>query len=256
MIALQRTGRVIGTVLVEAATLVVLVLIGRRPELRVPVEHLGAWLRDGYSATVVVALLRWVALVGAGWLLASTLLYLAAAASRVPAAVRAVGWFTLISTRRAIDAACALSVATTFVFAPATAGAARAGSDTTTVSVVRDGRGQLQQLPPDTTSATAPPTVAAPAPAPTSTPAPPPTPAPAHEVATVNDEVVVAPGDNLWELAAQHVARTTGRARDSVGDTEIAPYWAQVCDVNRVRLASRDPNLIFPGEHVLLPPIA
>ena len=86
--------------------LVALVQIGRRAELRVPFGHLGPWLRDGDPGTVVVALLRWVALLGAAWLLASTLLYLAAAVSRAPAAVRAVSWSTLPAARRAIDAAC------------------------------------------------------------------------------------------------------------------------------------------------------
>ncbi len=88
-----------------------------------PSDHLGAWLRDGDPATVVIALLRWVALVGAGWLLASTLLYLAATVSRVPAAVRAVGWTTPSAVRRTIDAACAASVVASVVLAPSVAGA-------------------------------------------------------------------------------------------------------------------------------------
>jgi hypothetical protein len=251
MIALHRLGRVICTVLVEAATVALLVAVGRRPELHVPVAHLGAWLREGDPAIVVVALLRWVALVGAGWLLASTLLYLAAAASRVPGAVRAVSWSTLPAARRAIDAACAVSVATTVVLVPAAAGAVRGGRDTTTVSVVRDGRGQLAQLPPDSPTTTTPP------PAPTLPPgaAPAPDPWPPPSTATP-DEVVVEPGDNLWELAAQHLARTGALARGDVADADIARYWVQVCDANRARLASGDPNLVHPGERVLLPPVS
>ncbi len=248
MLALRRTARVICTVGVETATVVVLVLLGRRPELAVPVGHLGRWLREGDAATVVVALLRWVALLGAGWLLASTLLYLAAAVSRVPAAVRAVEWSTLPAARRAIDAACAVSVVTGMVhgvvLAPATAGAARGGRDATGVTVVRDGRagqGEIAQLPPDTTT-----TVPAPsAPLPS---APPPLPPAAH------DEIVVVAGDNLWELAARHLALTSARTRAEVSDAEIAPYWARVCDTNRDRLVSGDPNLVFPGERVVLPP--
>ena len=80
-----------------------------------PFGHLGPWLRDGDPGTVVVALLRWVALLGAAWLLASTLVYLAAAVSRAPAAMRAVSWSTLPAARRAIDAACAVSVVTSVV---------------------------------------------------------------------------------------------------------------------------------------------
>jgi hypothetical protein len=68
------------------------------------------------------------------------------------------------------------------------------------------------------------------------------------------DEVVVAPGDNLWELSARHLALVHARARDDVSDAEVAPYWARVCDANRDRLASGDPNLVHPGERVVLPP--
>ena len=81
------------------------------------------WLRDGDPATVVVALLRWVALVGA-----DVVAGLDAALRRgrrravCPAAVRAVRWSTLPAVRRAVDAACAVSVATSVVLAPAVAG--------------------------------------------------------------------------------------------------------------------------------------
>src|SRR4051794_33335564 len=163
MFGFQRTARVICTVLVEAAAVVSLVAIGRAPGLAVPVRHLGPWLRDGDPATVMMSLLRWVALVGATWLLVSTLLYVVASMTRVPAAVRAVRWSTLPAVRRAVDAACAVSVAAAVVLAPTGAGAAQA-SDPPSVSLVRDGRGiddGLAGLPPDTTRpapSTAPPT--------------------------------------------------------------------------------------------------
>ena len=67
--------------------------------------------------------------------------------------------------------------------------------------------------------------------------------------------VVVASGDNLWELAAGRLAVATGRARADVGDTDVGPYWVAVCDQNRATLASGDPGLIFPGETVTLPPV-
>ena len=57
-------------------------------------------------------LLRWAALLGTAWLLASTLLYLAATLSRIPGAVRAVRWTTLPAVRRTVDAALAVSVVT------------------------------------------------------------------------------------------------------------------------------------------------
>jgi hypothetical protein len=66
---------------------------------------------------------------------------------------------------------------------------------------------------------------------------------------------VVAAGDNLWLLAARHLATVSGRSVDDVADGEVAPYWVRVCDTNRARLASGDPNLVFPGERVVLPPV-
>jgi len=74
-------------------------------------------------------------------------------------------------------------------------------------------------------------------------------------VPIVDTDVVVAPGDSLWELAAEHLARATGRPRAVVADVEIAPYWARVCDGNRDSLRSGDPNLVFPGERVTMPPL-
>jgi len=244
---------------------VVLMAIGRRPGFVVPVGHLGPWLRDGDPATVVVALLRWVALVGAAWLLVSTLLYLAAATSRVPAAVRAVQWSTVPAVRRAIDAACAVSVVTSVALAPtpASATAAPRASDPASVSLVRDGRGsgldglggpgraRIADLPSDTTL-----------PPPTSTTrmvTPAVTPSPIRATAPIagmtTDEVVVLRGDNLWTIAAARLARATARSPADVPDAEIARYWSRVCDANRARLASGDPGLIFPGEHVVLPPV-
>jgi hypothetical protein len=247
MIGPIRVARVICTFVVEAGVLAALVAVGRRPELGVPVGHLGEWLRDGDAATVVIALLRWVAVAGAAWVLGSTLLYLVASLSRVPAAVRAVRWSTLPAVRRAIDAACAVSVATTVVLAPTVAGAARA-SDPPSVSVVRDGRdGGIRELPADTTTTTTMPATTLPPVAVIPV-------APAPLAPTTSAEVVVAEGDNLWVLSARHLAASSGRAVGDVPDAEVAPYWVRVCDTNRDRLVSGDPDLVFPGERVVLPP--
>ena len=79
-----------------------------------------------------------------------------------------------------------------------------------------------------------------------STPAPPPsTPMPAAHT--------VAEGDNLWHIAAQHLAAITGRDRAALPVAEIAAYWVRVCDTNRATLRSRDLDLIYAGEVVTLP---
>jgi hypothetical protein len=254
MFSLKRAARLGCTVVVEVAMVAALIALGRRPEMAVPVGHLGAWLRDGEPATVVVAVVRGIALVGAAWLLGSTLLYLAASLSRVPGAMRAVGWTTLPSVRRAVDAVCAASVATAVVLAPSVAGAARA-SDPPSASLVRDGHGDgrsdghgggIGHLPADPTPTSRPTPPSAP---------PPTTAAPVPAPADAALEVVVAAGDNLWLLAARHLATVSGRSVGDVPDGEVAPYWERVCDANRARLSSGDPNLVFPGERVVLPPV-
>jgi nucleoid-associated protein YgaU len=62
--------------------------------------------------------------------------------------------------------------------------------------------------------------------------------------------VVVEKGDHLWSISAEHLEQRLAR---SPRDTEVALYWHQVIEVNRHRLRSGDPDLIHPGETVLLP---
>ncbi len=56
----------------------------------------------------------------------------------------------------------------------------------------------------------------------------------------------------------QPLANRARRARDAGNalpdDATIARYWQAVIAANRTTLRSGDPNLIFPGELVTLPP--
>jgi nucleoid-associated protein YgaU len=63
--------------------------------------------------------------------------------------------------------------------------------------------------------------------------------------------VVVEPGDHLWKISEEHLADVLGRPAE---DAEVDPYWRSVIETNRERLLSGDPDLIFPGETVALPP--
>lgn len=58
---------------------------------------------------------------------------------------------------------------------------------------------------------------------------------------------VVAAGENLWQIARAELGGDPGRA-------EIAAYWRLVVDANLSTLRSGNPNLIYPGEAVTLPP--
>jgi nucleoid-associated protein YgaU len=59
------------------------------------------------------------------------------------------------------------------------------------------------------------------------------------------------PGDNLWRIAR---ARIEASAPQRATDGEIVRYWRRLVDANRTTLRSGDPNLIFPGEILRLPP--
>jgi nucleoid-associated protein YgaU len=62
---------------------------------------------------------------------------------------------------------------------------------------------------------------------------------------------VVVRDDNLWVIAAARLERAGGPA----DDVAIARYWRRVISRNQARLRSGDPNLIFPGEVIWLPPV-
>jgi nucleoid-associated protein YgaU len=65
-------------------------------------------------------------------------------------------------------------------------------------------------------------------------------------------QITVARGDHLWSISEGHLTDAVG---DTPTDAEIARYWRRVIDANRDRLRSGDPDLIYPGETVRLPPI-
>lgn len=72
--------------------------------------------------------------------------------------------------------------------------------------------------------------------------------------ATAPTSHVVAPGEHLWGVAAARLA-TLRPDGSTPGDAEIARYWRRVVAANVARLRSGDPDLVFPGETVLLPPL-
>ena len=63
--------------------------------------------------------------------------------------------------------------------------------------------------------------------------------------------MIVRAGDNLWTIARAALQRD-GR---SAGTDAIVPFWQKVIAANAASLRSRDPNLIFPGERIALPPL-
>lgn len=64
---------------------------------------------------------------------------------------------------------------------------------------------------------------------------------------------VVVRGDNLWDIAARHLAATVPGAPASA--EQVRSYWVELIDANRGHLRSGDPDLIHPGEVVRLPAV-
>ena len=63
----------------------------------------------------------------------------------------------------------------------------------------------------------------------------------------------VETGDHLWHIAAESLEESWGRA---VADHEVDPYWRQIIEANRATFVVADnPDLIYPGQVVRLPPI-
>jgi hypothetical protein len=241
----------------EALLLACLHRLGRVDGFAIPRGDLGRWLQQTPSEDVLLVGIRLAALVAAWWLLATTLLYAAARLAHWNRAARAVGWATLPAVRRWVDRAAALSIVTGSVLGTIGPTAAEPPPTTSvpspTVVVdldhrdrpvrstevpasVRTGRAaDAAPVPAVPAPTTAPaPTVAPPLPDPPPSTAPPPAlPAASH---------VIAPGEHLWSIAAHHAA----------GD-HVAAYWRRVVDLNRSRLRSGDPDLVYPGEVVELP---
>jgi len=190
---------------------------------------------------------RLVGLAVAYWLIGSTVLLLAARLARLPAAVRALSPLTWRPLRKLVES----SVASTLVLALSSPASATvdpgyvpvpAGDPTTTTTT----------SPLSTTSTvpiTTPPNPSNP---PAATIYLPIEPSRAEAVAPTMTptEVVVRPGDNMWLLAERHLNDLTG---EPAGDAVVAPYWLAVIAANKDRIRSGDPDLIFPGEVLVLP---
>jgi hypothetical protein len=369
---LRRTGSLLLLLGLELAAVLLLHWLGRFAGLRIGWEEPVEWLASSPVQEVLGALLRTVGLVMAYWLLASTVLYLLASLTRLPAAVRAVSWATLPLARRVADHAVAVTLATSMVgggtlgvAGPALAADSRSGmgpparkpvaaaqatdstapqdapstsageatepsppsyvpevageaptsgteettpptpapTETTGPAYTPDPAGQEPRRLPapgqasstastetpttttqPTTTTEAPTTTAAPttseaptttaAPptseAPTTTTAPPTTTAPTttspggggsepgpggpdepEPTPEAGEETTreVAEGDSIWTMAE---ANMPGEPTNQ----EVAEYVDQVVEANRDGLESGDPDLIEPGEKIILPPVA
>lgn len=259
VLAISHRMRLFGLVGVQAGLIAGLHILGRVDGFQIEWSNLSMWLTETPFEDAAGAVLLLAALVLSYWLLLSTVSYMFAAASSSPGAIRAVGWVTLPPIRRLVSRALALSIAASSVAGPlAPAIAKYAGSgEASRVIVAVDSQGRL--YPPGAASETEteadtntmlPPHL--------TVPTEPPAPAPVPEPAEVLDgsrthEVVVKRGEHLWSISERHLEEVLGR--QDLSEHEIARYWVGVIDANRSSIRSGDPDLIYPGERILLPPV-
>lgn len=233
----RRAATAIVLVGTEVATLVLLVRLGSVPGFAIEWADPAGWLARTTPEDAAAAVLRVMAIGGAGWLLLSTLLCLAASArpgGSTGSLARAVTGRGVV---RILERVLAISLVTGTTFGPAAA--IGAGPPSPPVEIdVRTGRAETEEAVPTVE------------PTPVPTPAPPLVPVATPETSV---EHVVQPGECLWSIAADELALTTARTRDAIADAEVAAYWVELMAANHGRLASGDPNLIYPGEVVLLP---
>jgi hypothetical protein len=269
----------------EAIAVVALHRLGGVQGFPIPRHDLGRWLQQTPSEDVLLAGVRLAALVAAWWLLGSTLLYVAARVARMHGTAAALGWATLPAVRRWADRAAAVSIVAATALGvgrPAAADPPPASNPATAPVVVDADHRDPVSVPSGPPSSVRtghtvdpPPVPSAPSIDPVPVPAPPPTtaslrppaaqppvvplvpPAPPAPLPTPTSGAThtVTPGEHLWSIAAAQVATATRRAPADLAPVDVAPYWLRVVEINRPRLRSRNPNLVYPGEVVELPPL-
>jgi hypothetical protein len=260
---MQRRCRIVLLLTAEVTALDGLRRIGAR--LPLPRRAPYSWVANA-PAEDVIAVAAWLAAVTvAAWLFLTTAAYLVTRIAGLPRAAHVIRRLTAPMIRRFVDGALVLTLAAS-VAAPAVPAAATELPPPLVLHVADDapaeaapnltpaGSPVLSVVPPGVAAAgfaPAPSTAVVPitdrpSPEATEPTSPDPEPVPDPVVAAARHTVV--PGDNLWTIAAAHL-----RAHGSLDG--VAPYWRQVIAANRATLRSGDPNLIFPGEIVTLPPI-
>lgn len=218
------------------------------------------------------------AVYGAVWLLAAaitawvgltTVLSVLAYVTRIPTAVRATRWITIAPIRHLSRRTAALVLAVGSLSISTPAGAAHAPPVPYVVTAEHPGAaidaagGAILPAPPMGTTVPIP-TVAtnpdrhlASGPPPDTRGVMVPVPHLAdgtldvlwdHGEASVT--YTVQRGDHLWSITAGYLAAHLGRTASA---EEIAALWSQVIEINRDLIGSGDPNLIFPGERIVLP---
>lgn len=281
--------RLVGILTLETALIGVL----HHSAVIFPVDwaSLSVWMQFTPTDQVLMGAFRYVALALTYWLLLSTVIVAFGVVAQLPRLVRSVEWATLPFVRTAARRAVALSLATSAI-APTVAlispmahashqtvedghpkGDAELGwrdeqPDTVVIGMSDGGT----FIPPGATvprqatvSEASVPTPRLSNPSLNPGPPTPLLPSVAKVEAVTREEAgshLVVRGDNLWMIATEYLRGEQLKAERLQADLpdvkltkqDIASYWGRLVELNRPRLRSENPDLIFPGEIIELPP--
>lgn len=217
--------------------------LGRYPFLRIDWADPSGWLQAADPESAIAAIARTIGIGLVGWVGATTVAYLLA--RLLGADPAALDWLSIGPVRKAIDAVLAGSLVITTLTPIAAAATEEPVPHVETTefggSAVAPSYIPIPAGDPDATDAGAP--ASPPADTPTTEPAP----------AAAATSAIVISGDNLWKLAEDRLTTVLGHHPT---DAETALYWVDVIQANRDRIRSADPDLIFPGEEIVLPAVS
>ncbi|MFN2505393.1 MAG: BTAD domain-containing putative transcriptional regulator [Acidimicrobiales bacterium] len=230
----ERSGRLsalVGFVLlvaVEVGFVAGMVWAGSVERWRVDWPNVWQWMDVTPTEDVIVGLLRWVGLVLAVWLLASSVLYALARLTRIPGLIRSTEWLTIPVVRGVVDRAVVVTMATSVLIGSRTGPALADGATprapvAAAIATAQGGQSAEPRV---------------------------------YATPTTAGHWEVQPNENLYDVAAAQVAHATGRSAAELRSAEVSPYWRAVIRANQDTLQSGDPRVIFTGERIVLPPLA
>ena len=239
-----------------AALITGLHLLGGNPDFRIEWADPVEWVGGADAEQAAIALLRYTGLVVGYWIVGSTAAYALANHRRLVGRVAAR--VALPGVRRMVDRALATALVASIATGPLQPVLADEqppapivfdiNSDGVPVPLIRFADDTVVADPPVVTPTEQPVAVSPPAVQPGS-PALVAAPAAAPIAAT---SYTVVSGDNLWLIAAEQVG---AEVENQPPTAAVSGYWRRLIDANRTTLRSGDPNLIYPGEIILLPRI-
>ncbi len=113
----NRQGRIRAALKLAAAAIAIAVIlvflhaVGNDPSYQIDWTHIVEWLEQTPGDDSLIAIARYVALAFIYYLIATTAIYVFAAATRMPKALRATEWIAVPGIRRLVQSALAVSVA-------------------------------------------------------------------------------------------------------------------------------------------------